>query len=157
DDLRPRQARAFRAHLEACPGCRKELEALRAALGAFRTAAVAERVPDWTEGEWKALMVRAVAGGRQEREKKDGIGRPALWPRWAAASALGLVLGLAVLSVLFRTPGLGPERTAANAALPSAAAAGGQDVVSVTMVSQETGLQVVWFFDKTFNYEGVKK
>ncbi len=29
-----------------------------------------------------------------------------------------------------------------------------QDVVSVTMVSQETGLQIVWFFDKNFDYEG---
>ncbi len=71
DDLGPRRARAFRAHVEACPGCRKELEALRAALGAFRTAAREEGVPDWTEGEWKALMVRAT-GGRQGGE---GSGR----------------------------------------------------------------------------------
>lgn len=140
DDLGPRRARAFRAHVEACPACRKELEALRAALGAFRTAAREEGVPGWTEGEWKALMVRATGQGRA---------LPGRLPRWAAAAAMGALLGLVVLSVLFRTPGTMPERTTA--------ASREQDVVSVTMVSQETGLQVVWFFDKTFDYEGVKK
>ncbi len=40
----------------------------------------------------------------------------------------------------------GPSKTAAAEA--------GQDVLSVTMVSQETGLQVVWFFNKNFEWEG---
>ncbi len=31
---------------------------------------------------------------------------------------------------------------------------GRQDVVSVTLVSQESGLQVVWFFDKNFEWKG---
>jgi hypothetical protein len=158
DDLGPRRARAFRAHVEACPGCRKELEALRAALGAFRTAAREEGVPDWTEGEWKALMVRATAGGQDGREAKENVGGPAAWSRLAAASAMGALLGLVVLSVLFKTPGTMPERTTAGAAIPGEPAAPReQDVVSVTMVSQETGLQIVWFFDKTFDYEGVNK
>lgn len=158
DDLGPRRARAFRAHLEACPGCRNEFESLRAALGAFRRTAKEERAPDWTAGEWKALMVRATAGGREEREAKEGAGRPAAWPRWAAASALGALLGLVVLSVLFRGPVPGPERrTGSGSRAVEAAGPKEQDVVSVTLVSQETGLQIVWFFDKTFDYEGVKK
>jgi len=149
EDLRPRRARAFRAHVEACPGCRKELEALRAALEAYRTAAKEEGGPDWTEGEWKALMVRATGQGRAV---------PRQLPRWAVASGMGALLGLVVLSVLFKTPGTRPERTTAGAAIPGEPAAPReQDVVSVTMVSQETGLQIVWFFDKTFDYEGVNK
>ncbi len=32
-----------------------------------------------------------------------------------------------------------------------------QDVVSVTLVSQETGLQVVWFFNRNFEWKGDKK
>lgn len=151
DDLGPRRARAFRAHLEACPNCRNEFESLRAALGAFRRTAKEERVPDWTAGEWKALMVRATAGRREEREAKEGAG-------WAAASALGALLGLVVLSVLFRGPVPGPERMTVSASRAvEAAGPKEQDVVSVTLVSQETGLQIVWFFDKTFDYEGVKK
>ena len=42
---------------------------------------------------------------------------------------------------------LHPER-------PLADAGRAQDVVSMTMVSQETGLQIVWFLDKNFDYEG---
>jgi len=158
DDLGPRRARAFRAHVETCPGCRKDLEALRAALGAFRTAAKEENVPDWTEGEWKALMVRATGGSPERRDGKAGPGSRAPWPRWAAASALGALLGLVVLSVLLRVPGSAPERMTADAGPGlEAAAPKAQDVVSVTMVSQETGLQIVWFFDKKFDYEGVHK
>ena len=158
DDLSPRRARAFQAHVAACPGCRKELEALRAALGAFRTAAREEGVPDWTEGEWKALMVRATGGSPERRDGEAGSGSRAPWPRWAAASALGALLGLVVLSVLFRVPGSAPERMTPEAGPGlEAAAPKAQDVVSVTMVSQETGLQIVWFFDKKFDYEGVHK
>ena len=29
-----------------------------------------------------------------------------------------------------------------------------QDVISVTMVSPESGLQVVWFLDKNFDWKG---
>ncbi len=36
-------------------------------------------------------------------------------------------------------------------------AAAGQDVISVKMVSRETGLQVVWFFNKNFAWEGDQK
>jgi len=39
----------------------------------------------------------------------------------------------------------------------TAPATGAQDVVSVTMVSQETGLQVVWFFNKNFDWKGEGK
>jgi hypothetical protein len=158
DDLGPRRARAFRVHIQACPGCRKELEAVRAALMAFRTAARDEDIPDWTEGEWKALMVRATGGSPDRRDGKAGFGSRIPWPRWATASALGALLGLVVLSVLLRVPAPAPERMTKAASLGlEAAAPKAQDVVSVTMVSQETGLQIVWFFDKTFDYKGVKK
>jgi hypothetical protein len=32
--------------------------------------------------------------------------------------------------------------------------AGGQDVLSVTLVTKDSGLQVVWFFDKNFEWKG---
>ena len=61
DDLRPRLARAVRAHLDACPGCRAELEGFRAALAEAKAAARAESVPEWGGGEWNALMARVAA------------------------------------------------------------------------------------------------
>lgn len=152
DDLRPRRARAFRAHIDACPACREELRAHRAALAALRTAAKSEGVPDWTEAEWRALMARAAGQTGTGRVGEEAPARSAFRPRWAAASAAGALIGLAVLALLFRGPVPGPAgRTGANG---TALAAGGQDFLSVTMVSRETGLQIVWFFDKDFDYKG---
>jgi hypothetical protein len=157
DDLGPRTAPAVRAHVDACPACRRELDGIREALARVKAAARAESLPDWSEAEWKALMARAVEGGQAAAGGKERFGRRAPRPRWAAASALGALIGLAVLSVLFRgpVPGPGPVETASRPI--EAEAPPDQDVVSMTVVSQETGLQIVWFFDKKFDYEGVHK
>lgn len=140
DDLRPRLGAAVRAHIDACPSCRKELGEYRQALTRLKAAAKAESVPDWSEGEWRALAARF----RPERPAKM---RPAFLarPRWAAASVLGAFLGLAVLSLVFKDGNLGPRGTSP---------AGEPSVVSLTLVSQETGLQVVWFLDKNFEWKG---
>ena len=139
-DLRPRLLAAVRAHIDACLSCRKELGEYRQALTRLKAAAKAESVPDWSEGEWRALAARF-------RPADPGEKRPAFLaqPRWAAASVLGAFLGLAVLTMLFKDGNLGPRKTS-SADEPS--------VVSLTLVSQETGLQVVWFLDKNFEWKG---
>jgi predicted anti-sigma-YlaC factor YlaD len=146
-DLRRRPARAVRAHLDACAGCRAELEDLRMALAGFKAAARAASVPDWSEGEWKTLMARATAPGRTSAEAAGPAGRGMLRPRWAAASVMGALIGLAVLSVLFRGPSPRPGRA-------TAADRRGQDVLTMTMVSPDTGLQIVWILDKNFDWKG---
>jgi hypothetical protein len=147
DDLRPRLMTAVRAHVDSCPSCWKDLAEYRESLSRLKTAAQAENVPDWSVGEWRALMAHAIGSGREVRE--GGMGhRPALLrPRWAAASVLGVFLGLAVLTMLFKDGNLPPRETSA---------AGEPSVVSLTLVSQETGLQVVWFLDKNFEWKGDK-
>ena len=142
-DLGGRKADKIVAHVEGCALCREELEEYRSALGRVRAAARAEGAGDWSETEWKALMMR-IAG--------DGPGRkspaPGLRPRWALASGMAAVAVLAILVVRITNPGLKPE---------GAPPAAGPDVVSVTMVSQETGLKVVWFFNKNFDWKGDQK
>jgi len=148
DDLRPRLMTEVRAHVDSCPACWKELEEYRQSMSRLKTAANAENVPDWSEGEWRALMAHAIGSGREVRE--GGMDRrPAFLaqPRWAAASVLGVFLGLAVLTMLFKDGNLGQRETSA---------AGEPSVVSLTLVSQETGLQVVWFLDKNFEWKGDK-
>jgi hypothetical protein len=44
--------------------------------------------------------------------------------------------------------------TGAEAPAPPSPA---QDIVSATFVSRETGLQIVWFFDRNFNWKGEEK
>ena len=161
DDLGPRRTQAVRAHVDACPACRRELEELRKALARFKAAAKDESVPDWSEGEWKALMARAPGQEKAGRKAEGGLGGPSRGTipipaqslRWAAASTLGAVIGLIVLSMLFRGPGPGPAETP-EPPLALADAGRAQDVVSMTMVSRETGLQIVWFLDKNFDYKG---
>ena len=144
-DLRPRLLAAVRAHVDSCPSCRQELAEYRESLSRLKAAAKAESVPDWSEGEWRALMVRVPALATEGREEIRGVRPPNLRPRWAAASVLGVFLGLAVLTMLFKDGNLGPRKTAT---------AGEPSVVSLTLVSQETGLQVVWFLDKNFEWKG---
>ena len=142
DDLRTRLMTAVRAHVDSCPACWKELEEYRESMSRLKAAAKAESVPDWSEGEWRALTDRF-------RPAAPGEKRPAFLarPRWAAASVLGAFLGLTVLTMLFKDGNLGPRKTS-SADEPS--------VVSLTLVSQETGLQVVWFLDKNFEWKGDK-
>ena len=154
DDLRPRLARAVRAHLDACPGCRAELEGFRAALAEAKAAARAESVPEWGGGEWNALMARVAAEAKGTGKTPAGAGRRVPRPSWAAASVLGAVIGLAVLSVLLRGPSPRPEGSPGGSGLVIASENPRQDRVSITMVSPETGLQVVWFLDKNFDYKG---
>ncbi len=149
DDLQPRLLAAVRAHVDACPDCSGELGEYRESLSRLKAAAKAESVPDWSEGEWRALAARFKPAGSGEK-------RPAFFarPRWAAASVIGAFLGLIVLAVLFRGPMDGPERAATAGRTNQEAAVRNQDIVSMTMVSQETGLQVVWFLDKNFEWKG---
>ena len=140
DDLRPRLLAAVRAHIDACLSCRKELGEYRQALTRLKAAAKAESVPDWSEGDWRALMARL-------RPDASAAWRPTFLarPRWAAASVLGVFLGLAVLIMLFKDGNLGQRETSA---------AGEPSVVSLTLVSQQTGLKIVWFLDKNFEWKG---
>jgi hypothetical protein len=140
NDLRPRLMTAIRAHVDSCPACWKELAEYRESLSRLKAAAKAESVPDWSEGEWQALAAHF-------KPAAPATMRPALLarPRWAAASVLGVFLGLAALAMLFKDGNLGPRETS-PLSKPS--------VVSLTLVSQETGLQVVWFLDKNFEWKG---
>ena len=156
-DLRPRQAAAFRAHVDACPECRRELEAFRKALGAIRGEARAAGGAAWGEGEWTALMSRVREGAAGERPRAaDGAGTALRW-RWAAASALGVLAASAILYMMF-LPGPVPGRkTAPDGPGTVAGRAEPQEVLTMTLVSPETGLQIVWFFDRNFDYEGEQK
>ena len=142
DDLRPRLLAAVQAHVDSCPSCWKELTEYRESLSRLKAAAKAENVPDWSEGEWRALAARFKPAAPATRRFAF-----LAQPRWAAASVLGVFLGLAVLSLVLRDGNLGPQETST---------AGEPSVVSLTLVSQETGLQIVWFLDKNFEWKGDK-
>jgi len=139
-DLGGRKADKIVAHVERCALCHKELEEYRSALGRIRAAARAEGAGDWSEAEWKTFMARVTEAQPEKRRTPFGVR-----PRWALASGFAALLVLAVLAIRIANTGFKPE---------GAPPASGPDVVSVTMVSQETGLKVVWFFNKNFDWKG---
>jgi hypothetical protein len=157
NDLKPRLMRAVEGHVAACPGCRQEFEALRAAMAVIKAAVKAEGVADWSESEWRAAMARVAAEARGRREGREAGAGSTLKPRWAPAAALGAIAGLTVLFLLFRGPAPRPEPNQTAGGLIVASTAAEQDRVSITLVSRETGLQVVWFLDKDFDYKGEKE
>ncbi len=156
DDLRPRQARAFRAHLEACSACRAELEAFRRDLAGIRAAAGEEVAAGWAEAEWQTLMARVGARARREDGDRSRSPVAALRPRWAAAAAVGVLLGLVIMGALVKGPSLwrGTSEGPGLPAMASGQARPEQDRISITMVSPESGLQVVWILDKNFEWKG---
>jgi len=154
DDLKPRLTRAVRGHIDGCPICRAELEGFRAALSEIKSAAKAEGVPEWDGREWSVLMARVAAEAKRAGEKTGGVAVRAFRPRFAAASVLGAVLGLVVLGLLFKGPSSRPGSMPGESDLVIASGQAPQDKVAITLVSPETGLQVVWFLDKNFDYRG---
>jgi anti-sigma factor RsiW len=141
-DLAPRNERKIRAHIDICPPCRKEFEEYRFALGRAKASAREEKPGDWSESEWKALMTRITAENGKKETSVLG-----LRPRWALASGMAAVITLAVTVLFVKDTAFGPQEISP---VP------GPDIVSVTMVSQESGLQVVWFFNKNFEWKGDK-
>jgi len=153
NELSQKRALKVKAHLERCPGCRKEVEEISAALDAAKGLAQKEALRDWTDAEWRQ-MLRSVTAANVER-------RP-----WAVrlvqrpAFAFGLALLIFAASALWlqkKLPLRPEERGALQARSQTTAQrpkeSAGQDVLSMTIVSQETGLKIVWFFNKNFEWK----
>ena len=152
-DLEPRKAARVMGHVVSCPSCREELTGLTKALAGAKALSREEAVPDWTDPEWHALMARIITEKAAPRGK--GV---RLLPRPVFISVMAAVILVAAgFAYLFRASLFGPKRTAVaqrTTTVHREELKTGQDVVSVTMVSRETGLQVVWFFNKNFEWKG---
>ena len=141
-DLPPSKARSVERHLQTCEACRQEfvsyVQSLRQTQEWFDLA-----VPPWPEVSWRRAVSRAVtSGSRPEQAARSLSFRPA----WAYAAMALMAASLTFLVVKplpesFTQPG---PLTAAASASPS------QEIVSLTLVSQESGLKVQWFLNRNF-------
>ncbi len=158
-ELPESKARALLSHLKKCSRCREEYEKYVRLVRETRTW-LAENRLRWENGEWRRLAARAASGsGRGKGRKPSLVSLPV--PRaWALALAVGgffLVAALVLLPPFGKKIGLpfyGKQAPGKNQTLVPGEAE--QDVMSLTMVSKESGLKIVWIFNRHFNLEEKK-
>lgn len=155
EDLSPKKKEAVRVHLVSCLDCQKIYKSYVRSIKTSKEWLERERVA-WGEVDWMRAFKNALA------KKSESGGEFAPWPfkKVWAFSLMGAILILAVFFVT-RPIFLGVEDFSKQA-IPakthpphqeSIVVKAPQDVVSMTMVSKETGLKIVWFLNKNFNLE----
>jgi predicted anti-sigma-YlaC factor YlaD len=143
-DLSPKKDKEVRAHLDTCDECQKEYEAYVRSVKTAKKWLNGSEVA-WGEGEWRRTF-RSVAA-----EKSKSLPGFAPWPfkkGWAFA-AMAVVMVVFVFFIT-RPLYLGVDDFPGQAVLSKRHP---QDVVSMTMVSKDSGLKVVWILNKNFNLE----
>jgi predicted anti-sigma-YlaC factor YlaD len=143
-DLPVRRAAQTAAHIERCAGCRRHFEETASALARLRAEAT-QTAPRWKPGEFESLVASAVSRAAAER-RRPFLLRPA--PA-AALVMLAVLLTFALFDRAFRRPAppvIGPGAGSAEARP--------KQVISMVLVSPETGLQVTWFLDSDFEWKG---
>lgn len=148
-----------KAHLEKCPRCQQEYQSFRLAIMKTKEWLTEDR-KDWEEGQWQQAVQQAI------REVKSEVFPLAPRPFkkvWAYVMMAVLVAALGLLFVIGPSfiqdeeasgPGLAAENQVQ--VFKSLAERPEQDVISMTLVSKESGLKIVWFFDKNFDLEEKK-
>lgn len=154
NEITGRKALKIRTHLHRCSLCHREYEKYILLVQKTRKWFAEDRL-DWEEREWHQILRDVV------REKKTKWYSMVPWPfpkTWAFVLMAGAVLLITVFVVrppLVEKIGLVPryEESTRVEGLSAAEEGGQQEVVSMTMVSKETGLKIVWFFNKNFELE----
>jgi anti-sigma factor RsiW len=154
-DLSPKKEEAVRVHLDTCGECQKEYEVYVRSVKTAREW-LSESAVAWGEGEWKRTVQNVTA------EKSKSLPGFTPWPfkkGWALAvmAAVMVVVVFFVTRPLYLSDEDFPGQAVLSKRHPQHEAGAlfksPQDVVSMTIVSKDTGLKVVWILNKNFNLE----
>jgi predicted anti-sigma-YlaC factor YlaD len=144
-ELPESQIPSVKSHLEGCSLCQEEYEKYAFLVEQTRKWLAEDKV-EWEEKEWRKTIQSVVNQGI--RRKISLVPWP--FPKaWAYALMAGVMLLLTILVIrppFVKQIGLTPRYM-------DVVGTKKQEVVSMTMVSRETGLKIVWFFNKNFNLE----
>jgi hypothetical protein len=143
-NLSPKKENPFTVHLDVCGECQKDYEVYVRSIKKAREW-LSESPVAWGEGEWRRTVQNAWA----EKSKFFLVFAP--WP-FKKGWAIAVMAAVMVVVVFFVTRPLylGVEDFPGQAVLSKRHP---QNVVSMTMVSKDTGLKVVWILNKNFNLE----
>ncbi len=154
EDLSPRKMSEVRIHLDKCSACLKEYETYEMSLIQTKRLLVRER-KDWEDKEWELAIQRAVI------DKPTRVSSLMPWPykkSWAYALMALLVVVLTFFVIRSANVDIDEQTGTVTSKAPSGILVKEpqQQVVSLTMVSSETGLKMAWFFNRDFNFEEEK-
>ena len=144
-ELPESQIPTVRSHLEGCSRCREEYEKYAFLVDQTRKWFAEDKV-EWGENEWQRTVRSVVNQGSLRRTFLVPWPFPKAWAYALMAGVMLLLTTLVVRPPFVKQIGLTP-RSGDEARMAK------QEVVSMTMVSNETGLKIVWFFNKNFNLE----
>lgn len=147
-----------KAHMEKCPECRHEYNSYVLSLGKTKEWLAKER-EDWEDREWQQIVKKAIV------DKGPEVSPLVPWPFrkvWAYAmmAVFAIVFTFFVVRPSFykegRIPGTRMLAESQAKLFESFKDKSEQDIISMTMVSKDTGLKIVWFFNKNFDLEDKK-
>ncbi len=147
---------SLKAHLEECPECRQEYDSYILSLEKTKEWLAKDR-KDWEESNWQRALRKAM------KDKKLEVSSLVSWPFkkvWAYSLIGMLTVALTLFliirpSIIQKKMGLGSEKFSEEQAqlFRSLLEESKQEIVSMTFVSKETGLKIVWFLNKNFELE----
>jgi len=159
-ELPAAKSERVRRHLVACLACRAEAEEIERARAAVREMAGAGAAGDWSPAEWRG-MIREIIDAPDESRAWTAVMR--LRPAFAATLGVLIVAGFFLLQKELRRPAA-PETGSfavatenAQPTLPPPAPTKNPDITSVTIRASETGANIVWFYNKKFEWQGFGK
>lgn len=135
-------------HLKRCSRCRSEYERYVKSQKVL-TGWLQEFDTEWNDSEWRDSISRSARPSLRDRRAI------APWPFkniWAYAfmALAAFILSLVLIFPVFRGS---KEVMELSPYSFSSFERGKQDIVTMTIVSKETGTKIVWFFDKNFQLE----
>jgi len=143
-DLPVKTREKVQLHLQDCRSCQQEYTVYRNILQQTGEWLAQER-KEWEEAEWKTTVQTAI----EKAEEKRSLMVP--WPFKKGWAFVLMTVSAVLLSLLVLPPSLVKdkmERAPTVSALESQA-----EIVSMQLVSKETGLKISWFFHKNLKLE----
>ncbi len=159
-DLSASKSERVMRHLASCPECRAEAEEIERSRAVVREMARAGAAGDFSPAEWRRMIRRITEAPAESRARTAAM---KLRPAFAATLGVLAVAGFFLLQKELRSPAA-PETGSfavagaeARPALPPPAPTRNPDVTAVTIRAPETGANIIWFYNKKFEWQGFGK
>ena len=146
NDLCLKRAQQVQIHLKDCRECRQELERYTHILTETRDWLNREKT-SWEEAEWRQSVNKALQP--KEADKKE----LAPWPFRPVWAWLSMLVVTVVISLVLLKPIPSGNDIPSQGKAAEEESSGSQEIVAITLVSQESGLKINWFLNKNFNLE----